>query len=150
MVKRTTIKCRRGATAVEFAVVSPILFAFILGFIAMGQMVTVQQILIHAAREGCRKAALSTTMSETDVENVAKDYLRRGAIRSDVIDAVNVDVFVADVLVADAAPLLPNDSETEIRVELDIAYADVCWVPITFFGYLSNVTLGGTCTMERE
>ena len=146
MAKRTTTTCgssrRHGATAVEFAVVAPILFAFILGFIAMGQMVTLQQILTHAAREGCRKAALSTTMSETDVENVVKDYLRRGAIRSTVANAVKVAV--------DPAPSTATDSETEITVDLQIEYADICWIPITFFGYLSDVTIAGTCTMERE
>ncbi len=133
---------RPGATAVEFAVVAPILFAFIFGFIAMGQMVTVQQILTHAAREGCRKAALSTTMSKADVENVVKDYLRRGAIRANVADGVAVAV--------DPVPSTATDSETEITVAVQIDYADVCWIPITFFGYLSNVTISGTCTMERE
>jgi Flp pilus assembly protein TadG len=148
MDKRTNTRCssspdcRRGATAVEFAVVAPILFAFILGFIAMGQMVTVQQILTHAAREGCRKAALSTTMSKADVQDVARDYLRRGAIRSAVVNAVEVDV--------DPVPSSAVDSETEITVALQVDYADICWVPITFFGYLSDVTIGGTCTMERE
>jgi hypothetical protein len=56
----------------------------------MGQLVTVQQILIHAAREGRSKAALSTTVSETDVQNVVKDYLRRGAIPAGVADGVAV------------------------------------------------------------
>lgn len=148
MAKPTTTKCgsrldcRRGATAVEFAVVAPILFAFIFGFIALGQMVTVQQILTHAAREGCRKAALNTTMSETDVVTVVKDYLRRGAIRSPVVDAVTVSVV--------PSPSTAIDSETEMTVTLRVDYADVCWIPITFFGYLGDVTIAGTCTMERE
>jgi Flp pilus assembly protein TadG len=148
MAKHTTMKCgrspqrRRGATAVEFAVVAPILFAFVLGFIALGQMVTVQQILTHAAREGCRKAALSTTMTKADVQNVARDFLRRGAIRSAIVDAVEVDV--------DPVPSTAIDSETAITVELDVDYADICWVPITFFGFLSDVKITGTCTMARE
>ncbi len=148
MAKHTTKKCgsslhcRRGATAVEFAVVAPILFAFILGFIAFGQLVTVQQILTHAAREGCRKAALNTTMSETDVQNVVKDYLRRGAIPAGVADGVAVSCV--------PAPSTATNSETEITVAVQVNYVDICWVPITFFGYLSDVTLAGTCTMERE
>jgi Flp pilus assembly protein TadG len=148
MIKRTTIKCRssqhcrRGATAVEFAFVAPVLFAFIFGFIAMGQMVTVQQVLTHAAREGCRKAALSTTMSETDVQTVVKDYLRRGAIRTGVVDVVEVSV--------DPVPSTATDSETLVTVALQVDYADICWIPITFFGFLSDVTIAGTCTMGRE
>ena len=47
-----------GATAVEFAVVSPILFLMIFGMIEYGRMIMVQQILTSATREGARMAGL--------------------------------------------------------------------------------------------
>lgn len=49
---------RRGATAVEFAVVAPVLFLVILGIFEFGRAFMVQHLLSDAARAGCRLAIL--------------------------------------------------------------------------------------------
>src|SRR5579884_3784762 len=45
---------RRGATAVEFALVAPVFFMFILGLIELGRGMMVQSLLENAARAGVR------------------------------------------------------------------------------------------------
>ena len=51
-------KKRRGAAAVEFAVVAPIFLLLVFGMIEYGRMVMVQQVLTNASREGARCAVL--------------------------------------------------------------------------------------------
>ena len=65
-------KQRRGAATVEFAVVAPVFFLLVFGMIEYGRMVMVQQIIVNAAREGCRAAVLdgSTGPSITGAEYV--------------------------------------------------------------------------------
>ena len=67
---------RRGATVVEFAVVSPLFFLFIFGLIEFGRYVMVQQALTNAAREGSRTAALVTTTNPERVNAAVHDGLR--------------------------------------------------------------------------
>ncbi|NIK59097.1 TadE/TadG family type IV pilus assembly protein [Kribbella shirazensis] len=48
----------RGATAVEFALLLPLLLLLVLGVIDFGRMLNAQQSLTQAAREGARLVAL--------------------------------------------------------------------------------------------
>jgi Flp pilus assembly protein TadG len=79
---------RRGAAAVEFAVVLPVLFTLMLGTWEVGRIVQVQQVLVNAAREGARLAAqgqtintfgaytqIATTTGTPNVRDTVKDYL---------------------------------------------------------------------------
>ena len=47
-------KRRLGAAATEFAIVAPVFFLMIIGFIEFGRALMVQQVLINASREGQR------------------------------------------------------------------------------------------------
>lgn len=53
----------RGAAAVEFAIILPLLVALTLGILAFGHALHVQTVLDNAAREGVRVAALTTGSS---------------------------------------------------------------------------------------
>jgi Flp pilus assembly protein TadG len=81
--KRLALR-RRGAAAVEFAVVAPIFFLFIFGMIEYGRMVMVQQVLTNAAREGARVAILDNSTS-TGVTNAANSYLTPANINASTI-----------------------------------------------------------------
>lgn len=50
----------RGAAAVEFAIILPVLVALTLGILAFGYAFHVQTVLDNAARQGVRVAALTT------------------------------------------------------------------------------------------
>lgn len=63
----------RGAAAVEFALVLPVLLVLVLGIAEFGRVFNVQTMLSQAAREGARSMALSnsTTSARSAVKNAA-------------------------------------------------------------------------------
>jgi Flp pilus assembly protein TadG len=70
---------RRGAAAVELAVVAPVILLLLTGIWEVGRMVEVQQILSNAAREGARQAATGQ-LTNTQVETVVVEYLQAAGI----------------------------------------------------------------------
>ncbi len=81
----------RGQATVEFALVLPLLVVCIAGLVWVGQVVTLQVRLEHAAREGARAAAVEPEF--------AADRARRAAIQSmpdlDAVSAVVGAEFVS-------------------------------------------------------
>ena len=73
---RTVKKCnanRRGAVAVEFAIVAPILVSIVFGMIELGRAFEMQNLLEVAAREGARFASMDRDgMLEPDESATAK------------------------------------------------------------------------------
>jgi Flp pilus assembly protein TadG len=131
----------RGATAVEFALIAPLFFLFVLGFFEFTRGVMVQQALSNSAREGCRLAALATTMSQTPVEAKVRQYLQGvvpGASSSTV-----VTVTVSPAL----AGITPG---TAITTTVQVPYSSVSWLPLGSVSFLNGATLRASSTMERE
>src|SRR4029079_19114449 len=64
---------RRGASATEFAIVAPVFFMMIIGFIEFGRALMVQQILVNASRVGARMAS-TTGATTTAVQSAVTDY----------------------------------------------------------------------------
>src|SRR5436189_2324480 len=64
---------RRGVAATEFAIVAPVFFLMVIGFIEFGRALMVQQVLINASRVGARMA--TTTGSTTSaVQSAVQSY----------------------------------------------------------------------------
>jgi Flp pilus assembly protein TadG len=125
---------RRGAAAVEFAVVAPVYFLFVFGMIEYGRMVMVQQILTNAAREGARVGILdNSTMS--GVTAAANQYLTPANINGATITA---------------SPNPPSSAAagTPVTVTVAVAFNRVSWLPAPLF--LGGTTLSYTATMRRE
>jgi len=57
-MKRNRRQVRRGAVAVEFAIVAPVLIAIVFGMIEMSRAFEMQNLLDVAAREGARFASM--------------------------------------------------------------------------------------------
>ncbi|MEN0111963.1 MAG: TadE family protein [Planctomycetota bacterium] len=70
---------RRGASAVEFAIVAPVFFLVVLGIIEFGRMVMVQQVITNAAREGARIAVLDSATTARVTQRV-NDYLSAASL----------------------------------------------------------------------
>lgn len=64
---------QRGAAAVEFALVVPVLIALLLGIIAFGHAFYVQSVLSNAARDAVRVMALQDTSGGADPVLKAKE-----------------------------------------------------------------------------
>ncbi|QDC26534.1 pilus assembly protein [Georgenia yuyongxinii] len=68
-------RSQRGASAVEFALVSPVLIVLVLGIIDFGLYINAASVVGNAAREGVRVASLGATSTEitTVVKNAMSD-----------------------------------------------------------------------------
>ena len=64
-------KSERGAVAVEFALLAPILVMMLLGIMEFGRAYNVQITLTNAARESARSMAINN--SQTDARTAAKN-----------------------------------------------------------------------------
>jgi Flp pilus assembly protein TadG len=127
-------KKRRGAAAVEFAVVAPIFLLLVFGMIEYGRMVMVQQVLTNASREGARVAVLDGSSAQ-QVQDTVNQYLNSGSIQGAAI-AINP----------------PNPATAgfgdPVTVTVDIGFSKVSWLPSPM--YLGGKTLTATTVMRRE
>src|SRR5262245_56963600 len=64
---------RRGAAATEFAIVAPVFFMMIIGFIEFGRALMVQQVLVNASRVGARMAS-TTGATTSGVQSAVESY----------------------------------------------------------------------------
>ncbi|MFP3460148.1 TadE/TadG family type IV pilus assembly protein [Arthrobacter globiformis] len=64
-------KSERGAVAVEFAILAPVLVMILLGIMEFGRAYNVQTTLTNAAREGVRSMAINN--SQTSAKTAAKN-----------------------------------------------------------------------------
>ena len=133
-VWRLCRKNRRGAAAVEFAVVAPLFFLLILGMIEFGRMVMVQQVITNASREGARIAVLDGTQT-TDVVSAVGDYLQNGSVAGATIDV---------------EPDPPGSAGygDPVTVTVSIPFDQVSWLPSPMF--LGGNTLTAATVMRRE
>ncbi len=129
-------KQRRGAAAVEFAVVAPVFFLLVFGMIEYGRMVMVQQIIVNSAREGCRAAVL--------------DGSTTSGVKSTVITAMsagNISITTSNVTVS---PDPPSNAEfgDPVTVTVTVPFNQVSWLPSPM--YLGGKSMTASTTMRRE
>jgi len=136
-VCRSCRRNRRGAAAVEFAVVAPVLFLMVFGMIEYGRAVMVQQIMTNAAREGARSAVLDGATS-SDVTTRVVDYLHGGGIASAAATHVTID------------PSNPASAGygDPVTVTVTIPFNQVSWLGTPM--YLNNRSLTAVAVMRRE
>src|SRR5262245_13806371 len=68
-------KRRRGAAAVEFAIIAPIIVLFVMGAIEFGRAMFLQQVAINTARAACRDGILASA-TNTSVQNTVTSRLQ--------------------------------------------------------------------------
>jgi len=125
---------RRGAAAVEFAVMAPIIFLFTFAGIEFGRA----QMAIHgleaAAREGCR-LAVSWEASQDGVEEVVAGRLQ----------SLGISTYT---LATDPADVMAAQQWSPVTVRIEVPYRNVSWLPLP--GFLDDVTFSGSCTLPQE
>lgn len=126
-------KRRRGAAAVEFAVVLPVFVILVFGMIEYGRMVMVQQVITNASREGARKAVLDGATTSS-VQTAVTSYLTSAKVNGGSA-AVSPDPTTAA-------------SGDPITVTVNIPFSAVSWLPSPM--YLGGKTLSASTTMRRE
>ncbi|HEX7446515.1 MAG TPA: TadE/TadG family type IV pilus assembly protein [Pirellulales bacterium] len=125
---------RRGTALVEFAMVAPVFFLFMVGAIEFGRAIMVQEVLTDASREGAR-VGIVDGMQTSDVQSAANAYLT----------AMKVSGATVSV-----SPQNPGStpSGTQVTVTVSIPYKSVSWVPAPWF--LGSATLAASTVMQRQ
>jgi Flp pilus assembly protein TadG len=131
--RRAVRKRRRGAAAVEFAIVLPVFVILVFGMIEYGRMVMVQQVITNASREGARKAVLDGATTSS-VQSAVTSYLTSAKISGG------------------SATVSPNPTSAAagdpVTVTVSIPFSAVSWLPSPM--YLGGKTLSASTTMRRE
>lgn len=124
---------RRGAAVTEFAIVAPLFFLLVIGFIEFGRALMVQQVLINASRVGARQA-ITTGATSAEVEAAVEEYTAGVAV-----PGVTVSVTPNPATAA---------AGTAITVNTSVAFSDVSWMPSPWF--LGGKTLRANSQMRKE
>jgi Flp pilus assembly protein TadG len=128
---------RRGASAVEMALVAPVLVTLLLGMIEAARLGMVAQMLTTAAREGCRVAVLDG-MTQTDVQTRITAVLSGSGISVGTVTPTCPSTYTWT-----SAP-----TGTAITVSLSVPYSQVTWLKVP--GFFSGVTISASATMSSE
>lgn len=89
---RRPIERDTGASAVEFAIVAPLLFVLVLGIINFGVLFGQQLALNSAVREGARGAVVQSTGQNADGTATDVPTLVRNAVNGIAMDPTDVTV----------------------------------------------------------
>lgn len=125
---------RRGAAAVEFALVAPIFFMLVLGMVEIGRAVMVRQVLTNASREGARRAVLDGAKA-AEVTTFVTTYL------------ANASVTGATVTFPQGNPEAAGYG-VPVEVKVSVPFSQVSWVTAPM--YLGGQTLSASTIMRRE
>jgi Flp pilus assembly protein TadG len=147
-LQRSAIQ-RRGAAAVEFAVVLPLLLMLLVGVWELGRIIHVQIILNNAARDGARLAAQANIVSQTGAytqihfntgtPNV-QDAIKASLTAAGITDQTGLVIelqFVEAAVSGNPAPTSTTaDPYTGVknqrfRVRVSIPYANVRWTTLS-------------------
>lgn len=133
---------RRGAAAVEFAVIAPLFCLLLAGIVELGQAFRTEHLLSNASRRGVRAAVVSDATT-AEVQQKVKTQCAQswGVNEADVtvVIAVNGNVDV---------DLSQAEEGDEISLSVSIPYSKAA---VGFFANMfSNSVLSSTCTLEHE
>lgn len=162
------LRSESGVSAVEFALVSPLLFVLTLGIIEFGLLLFDKAVITNASREGARAAIVRTELPDGNNNSVyspltvpeiqsvvsayANDYLiNLGVAGDDNLTADDITVSYFDVDGSEiASPVIGG----RVEVRVDFLY-DFLVLPnlvrlLGDEGFSGNVNLVGTTVMRME
>ena len=129
--KQTRAAHRKGAAAVECAIVAPLLTLLVLGAVDLGQYANVQQTVSDASREGARVAARYDTVLVSQVEAAVRDYLEEafpGKSDTTIAAMTQVTVTKSNGGAISGGDLTTSGSGAEVEVTVSVSYDDLRWV----------------------
>jgi Flp pilus assembly protein TadG len=128
---------RRGAAAVEMALVSPMIVALFIGQFEAARLGMATQLLTTAAREGCRVAVLPG-YTQTDVQTHINDVLSGSGISVGTI----TPTCSSSSYTWSTAP-----QGTSITVTLSVPFSQVSWLGNPF--QIGTITTSATMSSEN-
>lgn len=131
---------RRGAAAVELAVVAPFLVLIFFGITQFGSLFYTRHSLVHAAREAARELAIQGTSEEAAVA-IAEDYLAAIGVQGATVTAQNAYAGSGD----DAA-----SRRVKVKIEMPVDDAMILGDTLNIFDPDFKVTAESTMRKEGE
>jgi Flp pilus assembly protein TadG len=131
---------RRAAAAVEFGVIAPVFFIFVLGMVEVGRGIMVKHQLTNAARLACRVGVVEGK-TYSNIHDAAQTYLTGQGFSGDIV-AIQVND------VTDTSANFAANPGDEITVRVSVSTDSVSWVPWPKF--MTGGTLTGRYTLRRE
>jgi Flp pilus assembly protein TadG len=92
MKRARAFRTQRGAAAVEFAIILPVLIAILCGTIDWGYYFFTRSVVVNASREGARTGTLHFLLPETaedEAEKAALKYLKAASLDGDAVVQIN-------------------------------------------------------------
>jgi Flp pilus assembly protein TadG len=146
---------RRGATVAETAVVLPVFFVMLFGFIEFGHVFMTIHTLNSAARRAAR-LGVSEGATSADVDTLAKQVVG-SAIRVSAATVLIKDASIFDTADLDASTVdyasLPNvELSTAERRQLFLVRVSVDYADVAILGprWLGHLQVYGQAVMRRE
>lgn len=125
---------RKGAAAVEFALVLPIIVTLLLGCLEIGRGIMVQHTLQEAAQAGCRVYSASDADEQAHEEIIAQAMERAGIAKYSITLDPPSKSQIDDVL-------------EPVTVTVSVEFGEVAWLSSA---HLAGKTLAGRCTMPAD
>ncbi|WP_139005774.1 TadE/TadG family type IV pilus assembly protein [Arthrobacter crystallopoietes] len=89
----TRVRSERGATAVEFALVLPVLLLLLLGIVEFGRVYNAQMQLTAAARDGARVMSINSVPSQAAADAKAATIASAIALHPDIAtDQISISI----------------------------------------------------------
>ena len=142
---------RKGAAAVECALIAPVLTLLVLGGIDVGQYANVYQKVSDASREGARVAARYTTQNTSQVQTAVMDYLEQTSPNvpaATLAGATTVTITDGSGNAIASGDLSKMATGSAIRVRVTLQFDPVRWV--NGISELSGSQIMTTTIMRRE
>ncbi|MBM4005760.1 MAG: hypothetical protein FJ295_21150 [Planctomycetes bacterium] len=142
---------RRGAAAVEFALVVPVLVAVVIGAPDVSQFLNVGQTVSNASREGARRASDSSVSDVSTVVTTVRNYVAASfpnLSSTQVNSATTITVRDSAGSTISGSGLNSVASGATISVEVSLTYNSVRW--ISGFPGLNGKSITTKTFMRRE
>jgi Flp pilus assembly protein TadG len=126
---------RRGAAALELALVVPLFLVMICGTLETSRVCSVSEILTNVARDGCR-VAVADRKTNSDAQARVTTLLSSAGITGYTIAITPANVTTSTV-------------GDPITVTVSVPFGKVSWLPISYV-LSSSMTLSGSAVMSSE
>jgi len=124
---------RRGAAAVEFALISPLFLLLVLGSIDVSRLLMAKTVLANASREACRVAILPTAKPD-EIQEIAERIAEAGMVTG------------VDVSISHEAANFGNGKF--VTVTVSVSFAQLTWTGILLT--MGDRELKTATTMRQE
>jgi hypothetical protein len=150
---RIKFASQKGAAAVEFAIVMPLLLLIVFGIIEFGLIFFNQQVITNASREGARAGIVSQDprLDADQVKAVVTKYCLNHLITFDGSHNHTPDPDTDIDAIVIAEPVFPRD-ELRVTVRWNYQFLLLQAIGSTFTGGWSDtgITLSATSVMKYE